>query len=91
MEEQKKQKFTKLQKWEAEGIPCYYARFERAVPPHENSEPVYEFQLVKEDNLQPRKKYCVESIVYTEHGVIWRSKEEIDICPLSNIAYARFI
>ena len=83
MEEKKKPKSSPLEQWERNGVPCYYVRLHQPIPPIENAEPVSEFRL----NTQ--NKYSVESITYTEHGVIWRAKGELDICALANVMYAR--
>lgn len=71
--------------WESEGIPCSYVRFQQAVPRSFHTEPVGEFKLTLED------KYKVDKITYTPHGVIWRSGGEVDIAPLPDVMYARFI
>lgn len=76
---------TTIEQWEKYGIPCHYVRFHQPIPPAENAEPVSEFKL------NSHGKYSVESIVYTEHGVIWRAKGEVDICALANVMYARSI
>jgi hypothetical protein len=72
-----------IETWELGGVPCRYVRFHQAVPRFQNDEPVSEFQL--SDN----RKYGVDSITYTDHGVIWRAKGELDICALANVMYAR--
>lgn len=74
----------KLEIWESEGIPCSYIRFHQPIPPHENAEPVSEFKMT-----QSVSKYRVDSIRYTEHGVIWRSRNEVNICALANVMYSR--
>lgn len=87
MREEKKdqKKISTIEQWEKYGIPCRYVRFHQPIPPTENLEPVSEFR-VKTNN-----KYSVDSITYTEHGVIWRAKDELDICALANVMYARAI
>lgn len=69
--------------WESEGVPSRYARFHQPIPRHENTEPVSEFRIGS------KNKYEVDSITYTEYGVIWRSGGEINICALANVMYLR--
>lgn len=83
MEEKKKDKISTLEQWEKYGVSCYYVRFHQPIPTHADSEPVSEFRL------NTKNKYSVETITYTEHGVIWRNKGEFDICGLANVMYAR--
>jgi len=75
-----------LEKWESEGVPCYYARFQGPVPPSLNKEPVSEFYLKSSTN-----KYVVDRITYTEHGLIWRANSELNMTPLANVQYVRSI
>lgn len=87
MEEQKKKKpKTKLEEWASQGIPCYYARFHQPVPPFKDAEPVSEFYISSKQT-----KYCVDSINYSEHGLIWKVKGEHDLMPLANVILARSI
>lgn len=81
-----KQKKNLLEEWENEGVPCYYARFQQPVPPSVNKEPVSEF-CIRAKQL----KYLVDRLTYTTHGLIWRSGGEIDLTPLPNVMYVRFI
>jgi len=87
MEEKKKAKasLSPLDQWEKYGIPCHYVRFHQPIPASNDAEPVSEFRL------NTKNKYSVDSITYTEHGVIWRHKGEVDICALANVMYARSI
>jgi hypothetical protein len=85
MEEKKKSKPSPIEQWEKYGAPCYYVRFQQPIPRHLNDEPVSEFQV--SDN----RKYGVQSVTYTEHGVIWRNKDELNICALANVMYARTV
>lgn len=78
---------SKLEEWAEAGVPCSYVRFQQPIPPYENAEPVSEFKLGSPSTLS--NKYKVDSIHYTEHGVIWRYKGELDISALANVMYAR--
>jgi hypothetical protein len=84
-DEKKKPKLSLIEQWELHGVPCKYVRFHQPVPPVEDSEPVSEFRL------KTKNKYSVDSITYTEHGLIWRAKGEVDICALANVLYSRAI
>lgn len=83
MEEKKKAKLPPLEQWERYGIPCYYVRFHQPIPSSDNTEPLSEFRT------NTKNKYTVDSIVYTEHGIIWRAKGEFNVCALANVMYAR--
>jgi hypothetical protein len=85
MEEKKKQKLSQIEQWEKFGAPCYYVRFQQPIPAFDNGEPVSEFRL------NTNNKYSVDSITWTEHGIIWRVKGELDISALANVMYARVI
>ncbi len=75
-----------LEKWIALGLPCYYVRFQGPVARHANDEPVSEFRITGE-----RDKYIVDSIWYTPHGIIWKSRMETNITPLANAQWSRII
>lgn len=85
----KREPKTQLDRWMKEGIPLYYVRFHQPVPPAKDMEPVSEFRtkvLSRQD-----EKYFVDSALYTEYGVIFRCKGEVDIVPLANVIYTRLI
>lgn len=63
-----------------------YVRFHKDVPPGENKEPVSEFRL-----KSTQKKYVVDSILFTPHGVVWKAYGETNIVPLANVIYCRFM
>ena len=73
------------------GIPCKYVRFHQAVPPALNKEPVGEFRLSAQGDVNRGKLYAVDSIAYTPHGVIFKAYGETNIVPLANIIYVRTI
>lgn len=75
---------TQLDKWITNGIVCDYVKFRDPVPRFEGQEPVYEFKL-----LATTQKYVVNSIIYTQHGLVWRAGDEINIVPLSNVNFVR--
>lgn len=74
-----------IDSWIAEGVPCYYARFQSPVAPAKDKEPVSEFYMKSANN-----KYVVNQMVYTPHGLIFWAHGECDITPLTNIQWARF-
>lgn len=73
-----------LDEWEAEGIPCYYAKFQSPIPPVKDKEPVFEFQMGRLNS-----KYGVDSLTYTDYGLIWKSGNEKNLMPLTNVAFVR--
>ena len=91
MEEKKKPKASPIEQWERFGTPCYYVRFHQGIPIHVDAEPVSEFKLATSPLNANSRKYIVESMVYTEHGIIWRSRGELNVCPLANVMYARAV
>ncbi len=82
-----KPKRSNLEEWEKEGTRAYYVKFHQPVPTFVNKEPVSEFRI-KIDN-QIDRKYLVESIVYSPKGVIVEAGGEKNIIPLANVMYAR--
>src|SRR5665213_3384033 len=70
---------------------CLYVRFHQPVPPALNKEPVSEFKLKPDGNSIQAMRYVVDSITYTEHGVIYTAYGETNIVPLANVTYARLI
>lgn len=82
----KKLKTILFEQWEAEGQPCSYVRFHAPLAPAKDREPQYEFRLEGKD-----KKYIVDKITCTEHGLVWRANGEIDFTGLATIALTRSI
>lgn len=76
-----------IEELEGSGFDCYYVRFHGPVPVIADREPVYEFRIGVPGT--PGSKYAVDRITWTEQGVVWRAKDEIDITPLANVVYAR--
>ena len=77
---------TILEQWTNQGIPCHYAKFQSAIAPGKDKEPVSEFYI-----KGPTGKYLVDSLCYTPHGVIWTYQGLTEITPLANVRNARFI
>lgn len=75
-----------LKTWLAEGVPCYYVRFQNPVSPGVNREPVSEFYI-----KGPTGKYIVDQIIYTPYGLIFRAFGETDIVPLANVMLTRTV
>ena len=75
-----------IDSWNDKGVECYYVRFHQPAPPSLNKEPVSEFCT---SNMN--KKYLVDCITYTPHGVIWKVNGEENIMPLANVIYTRSI
>lgn len=68
------------------GRSAYYVRFHQPVPPAEDKEPVSEFRLQSKQN-----KYVVDSILWTQHGIIYTAYGEINIVSLANVIYCRLV
>ena len=80
---------SQIEYWLQSAIPCHYVRFQQAVPPAVNKEPVSEFRLEATGDSQRGKLYVVDSIYYTPHGVIFKAYGETNIVPLANVMYVR--
>lgn len=73
-----------LKAWVKESVPVYYIRFQQAIPPAANMEPVSEFTL-KNKHL----KYVVDKLWYGPWGALWLCKGELNCSPEANVMYVR--
>jgi hypothetical protein len=88
-QEQKKPKAKpgqreRLEKSLEAGIQCSYARFQAAVAPKENKEPVHEFKLNSTD-----VRYKVDKISHDNHTLFWKIDGIIQETPWVNVQWAR--
>lgn len=75
---------NRLTSWESTGIPCYYARFETAAPTRQDGPPVNEMYIAHPDIKTRGAKYLVDSLTYTDHGLIVRAHGKTFIIKIGN-------
>lgn len=76
-----------IEEWVDEGIACDYVQFStKPVPTTKGNEPVWEIKLDT-----PDKRYKVDAIYYTPHGVIFNAYGLMKCVPLGNVAHVQFI
>jgi hypothetical protein len=78
-----------MDKLVSEGVPCFYARFERAAPTRQDGAPVNEMYTNHPDIKTRGSKYLVDQIVYTPQGVIVIAHGKTIIIPIGNLDYVR--
>ena len=80
MEEKK----LKKNKESDQGYRIHYARFHQPVPPAKDMEPVGEFRIQDQPS-----KYKVDSLLWTNEGVMYSFRGETGLIPLANVVYCR--